>query len=399
MAEGGGFFRGTAQDQDNRFSDKMKKLVASTKFPENFSTKVNMKKVKLDVIKPWIVRKVTEMLQFEDEVVINFVFAQLENNQFPDPKVMQINITGFLEKNTPAFMKELWTLLVSAQKSDSGIPVEFLEEMKQQIKQKQAEQERVQAELAKRKEETEARLAEKRAAGPPPAAVKQEHPSIRSDEGRTYPRFRSSPPSGGPPPSPTHTHSVPWLGQVAAPPRDPRDSGGRDARGGDRDRDRDRGLDRDRDRRRDDRDDDRRRRRSRSRSRDRDRRRSPPRRDDRDRDRDGRRSPPKPRDRSRDDRGSRDGGRDRRRGRSSSSESDRDRKKKGRRASRSASRSRSRSGSPRKKDEEKKKKEATSKRRGSDSSSSAGGSPPPPGAGQDREEALRKKALSAARKE
>jgi serine/arginine repetitive matrix protein 1 len=46
---------------------------------------------------------------------------------------MQINLTGFLEKNTMDFMKELWNLLLSAQKSSTGIPQEFLEKKKQEI--------------------------------------------------------------------------------------------------------------------------------------------------------------------------------------------------------------------------------------------------------------------------
>jgi len=37
-----------------------------------------MTKVNLDIIKPWINKKVTEMLGFEDDVVIGFVFNQLE---------------------------------------------------------------------------------------------------------------------------------------------------------------------------------------------------------------------------------------------------------------------------------------------------------------------------------
>jgi len=55
--DGGGFFRGTSQEQDSRFSDKEKKMIKSMKFPEEFNIKVDMKKVKLDVIKPWITKK------------------------------------------------------------------------------------------------------------------------------------------------------------------------------------------------------------------------------------------------------------------------------------------------------------------------------------------------------
>ena len=37
-----------------------------------------MPRVKLDVIKPWITRRVTELLGAEDEVLVEFVFNQLE---------------------------------------------------------------------------------------------------------------------------------------------------------------------------------------------------------------------------------------------------------------------------------------------------------------------------------
>jgi hypothetical protein len=47
--------------------------------------------------------------------------------------MIQINLTGFLEKNAADFMRELWTLLLSAQDSATGIPREFLEKKKQEI--------------------------------------------------------------------------------------------------------------------------------------------------------------------------------------------------------------------------------------------------------------------------
>jgi len=37
-----------------------------------------MTKVNLDTIKPWVTRRVTELLGFEDDVVIEFIFNQLE---------------------------------------------------------------------------------------------------------------------------------------------------------------------------------------------------------------------------------------------------------------------------------------------------------------------------------
>lgn len=48
---------------------------------------------------------------------------------------MQINLTGFLNgKNARTFMGELWELLLSAQESVSGIPEQFMEKKKEEIK-------------------------------------------------------------------------------------------------------------------------------------------------------------------------------------------------------------------------------------------------------------------------
>ena len=49
------------------------------------------------------------------QVVVEFVFSNLEE-RYPDPKLLQINLTGFLNsKNSRLFLGELWELLVSAQ--------------------------------------------------------------------------------------------------------------------------------------------------------------------------------------------------------------------------------------------------------------------------------------------
>jgi serine/arginine repetitive matrix protein 1 len=37
-----------------------------------------MTKVKVDVIRPWIATRVTELLGFEDEVLINFIYGMLD---------------------------------------------------------------------------------------------------------------------------------------------------------------------------------------------------------------------------------------------------------------------------------------------------------------------------------
>ena len=90
-----------------------------------------MGKVNLDTIKPWITTRVNQLLGIDDDVVVEFVFNLLENIQFPDPKEMQMNLTGFLNgKNARIFMQELWDLLASVQENIGGIPSIFLEQKK-----------------------------------------------------------------------------------------------------------------------------------------------------------------------------------------------------------------------------------------------------------------------------
>ena len=108
-----GSFRGVSAGQDlGRFGDKEKKLLKSTKFPEIFGEKVDMGKVQMEAMMPWITQEVTKYLGFDDEVVIGYIESQLQAPPV-DPRKMQLALTGFLEKNTAAFMKDLWQLLLS----------------------------------------------------------------------------------------------------------------------------------------------------------------------------------------------------------------------------------------------------------------------------------------------
>ena len=66
------------------------------------------------------------------------LIASVSFSQNPNPKTMQINLTGFLNaKNAMRFMGELWELLTSAQENIAGIPAAFLEQKKEEIKKRQ----------------------------------------------------------------------------------------------------------------------------------------------------------------------------------------------------------------------------------------------------------------------
>ncbi|KAF4449628.1 Serine/arginine repetitive matrix protein 1 [Fusarium austroafricanum] len=126
------------------------RLLKSTKFPPEFSQKVDMQKVNLQVMKKWIASKISDILGSEDDVVIELVFNLIEGPRYPDIKSLQIQLTGFLDKDTAAFCKDLWKLLLSAQSSPQGVPKELLEAKKLELMQEKIEADRA-AETAKQR--------------------------------------------------------------------------------------------------------------------------------------------------------------------------------------------------------------------------------------------------------
>ncbi|KAI9679951.1 MAG: Serine/arginine repetitive matrix protein 1 [Caeruleum heppii] len=109
------------------------KLLKQTKFPPEFNQKVDMTKVNVEVLKKWIASKISEILGNEDDVVIELCYNLLEGSRHPDIKKLQISLTGFLDKDTPKFCKELWTLCLSAQANPQGVPKELLEAKKLEL--------------------------------------------------------------------------------------------------------------------------------------------------------------------------------------------------------------------------------------------------------------------------
>lgn len=149
-AMGDSSYKGVSASQDSRFTNKHSLLLRKLKFPPSFDTKVDMTKVQLSVIKPWISHRVTELLGFEDDVVLEYAAGMLEEERYPDPRKIQIQLMGFLEGNTAEFMKELWELLASAQESVGGVPKRFVEEKKEELRRNREEGERVVREARER---------------------------------------------------------------------------------------------------------------------------------------------------------------------------------------------------------------------------------------------------------
>lgn len=69
--------------------------------------------------------------------LLSQAIANLHVSQ-PDIKSLQIQLTGFLDKDTAPFCKELWNLFLSAQTSPQGVPKELLEAKKLELIQEKA---------------------------------------------------------------------------------------------------------------------------------------------------------------------------------------------------------------------------------------------------------------------
>lgn len=87
-------------------SGGVKKGSKRVKYPEELDRVVVMRGVKVDVIKPWIAQRVTELLGVEDDVLIAMIYNFLEMDQIhKSGGDMYVQLLTFLEKNTAVFMK------------------------------------------------------------------------------------------------------------------------------------------------------------------------------------------------------------------------------------------------------------------------------------------------------
>eukprot|EP00535_Pseudo-nitzschia_heimii_P009763 CAMPEP_0197190732 /NCGR_PEP_ID=MMETSP1423-20130617/22212_1 /TAXON_ID=476441 /ORGANISM="Pseudo-nitzschia heimii, Strain UNC1101" /LENGTH=460 /DNA_ID=CAMNT_0042643183 /DNA_START=21 /DNA_END=1400 /DNA_ORIENTATION=+ len=124
--------KGTASVADSRARQKALK---KTKFPRNFSKKVNLENVNKPVLSQWIEQRITSILGFEDEIVsstaINLFLPS--DNESPDPRKAQLDLAGFLGDQAVSFSAELWKLMLEAHTSKSGIPQTLLDEKKKEM--------------------------------------------------------------------------------------------------------------------------------------------------------------------------------------------------------------------------------------------------------------------------
>ncbi|KAF2874865.1 hypothetical protein BDV95DRAFT_563798 [Massariosphaeria phaeospora] len=119
-----------AQTVDQRLASKLQG-------PPEYKLKVDIQKVNMGVIKTWIAGRINEILG-DDEVVVETCFNLLEQQQHPNIRSIHVALSGFLDKDTAAFCKELWILLLSAQDNPNGVPQAMVDAKKLEIAKQQA---------------------------------------------------------------------------------------------------------------------------------------------------------------------------------------------------------------------------------------------------------------------
>ncbi|KAF1782217.1 PWI domain [Phytophthora cactorum] len=67
--------RGTSASQDGRYLAQEKKLLATMTFPKCFEQRVDMRKVQREVINQWITEQITQLLGFEDDIVVSMALT------------------------------------------------------------------------------------------------------------------------------------------------------------------------------------------------------------------------------------------------------------------------------------------------------------------------------------
>uniref|UniRef100_A0A0K0ERJ9 PWI domain-containing protein n=1 Tax=Strongyloides stercoralis TaxID=6248 RepID=A0A0K0ERJ9_STRER len=126
---------------DTKFTDKEKKMLNKIKFEKVLDTKIeNLSKIDFDLLRPWISKKIIEMIGVEDDIVENLIVTSLQSGT--DPKLLQMNLAGFFNaRNARIFMGEFWNLLIEASNSKDGIPQALIDLKLSEVKEKENKKE------------------------------------------------------------------------------------------------------------------------------------------------------------------------------------------------------------------------------------------------------------------
>lgn len=98
--------------------------------------------INLDALRPWIARRLTELVGIDDEVLTDFFWNTLEAQEEADAGEVQLLLTQFMGKsNAETFAKELWGWLAKAKEAADGIPEELRSEYQRLVELKKTTEE------------------------------------------------------------------------------------------------------------------------------------------------------------------------------------------------------------------------------------------------------------------
>lgn len=110
---------------------------------------VDIAKVNIDVVKPWITTQLEKILP-DDDVAVGFILELVFGTEYGNPSVTSIaeQLQDFVGKEeSDLFCLNMWQLLLDAQESDNGIPKQLVRERAQKLEKQADAKARMEADL------------------------------------------------------------------------------------------------------------------------------------------------------------------------------------------------------------------------------------------------------------
>ena len=134
---GGNFLPGVKGIDDVRYDRQQSKAIqALSKLP-----RVSLENIVIASFRPWIARRLAELIGIDDEVLVSTVVHSLEDKSTLETGEVTLLLSPFMGRgNAERFVGELWKWIEKAQEND-GVPKEFREEYERMMREDRAAEE------------------------------------------------------------------------------------------------------------------------------------------------------------------------------------------------------------------------------------------------------------------
>eukprot|EP00388_Colpodella_angusta_P022765 GDKJ01058221.1.p1 GENE.GDKJ01058221.1~~GDKJ01058221.1.p1 ORF type:complete len:201 (-),score=35.74 GDKJ01058221.1:18-620(-) len=148
----GEFYRGVAVKDSVGIRDPDDYLLKGNSIDKKCIQTIDFERIRVNVFRPWIKRRVQEILGRSDELLSEMVFARLEKGD-ADPYAMYLQIIGFMDNDkskTSILVNDVFSLLLEAQIRPEGIPQVLIDEKKKELEQRKRSENEMEKVLAGR---------------------------------------------------------------------------------------------------------------------------------------------------------------------------------------------------------------------------------------------------------